>query len=262
MNTIRVALPGYNALTDTNLDHFALYTDQDNVLIKEFARGSVTNIGDGVEVISTITHNLGYIPLFLVFVYDTQAVYNNNKWKLLAHFSSGASVPPYLAIADSTKLYIYNFTAATISFKYYIFYDNVVGSSSKTLTESTNVIKITKSGFDARTEKDPNNMIFHSDLNTFKILKEGNGNINYTGVGNYPFNHGVSLTNPTSYMLFVKFPDGYTALIPGKGTVNSSDNVYDISDSYIDTTQIGMYISGAGNNTFYYKYYIFETPLT
>ena len=37
-NVIRVALPTYNALTDTNPDHFALYSDQDWVLIKEFTR--------------------------------------------------------------------------------------------------------------------------------------------------------------------------------------------------------------------------------
>lgn len=259
-NVTRIALPGYNALTDTNLDHFSLYTDKDNILIKEKSRGSITNIGDGSEVISTIAHNLGYVPLFLVYVYDTQAVNNNNKWKLLAHFSSGASVPPYLAIADTTNLYIYNFTAATIDFKYFIFYDNVVGSSGVTITESKNVFKIPKAGYNALTEKDPNNLIFHSDLNTFKILKEGTGSISYTGAGNYSFSNGANITNPSTYMVFVKFPDGKTSFLPGKGYIHSYDNVYVISDSYIDSTNIGMNISGTGNNTFNYKYYVFETP--
>lgn len=264
MNVVRVALPGYNAETDTNLDHFALYTDQDNVLIKEKIRGAVDITGNGSEVIETIPHNLGYVPFFLVYVFDTASVQNDNKWKLLAHFTSGASVPPFLAIADTTNLYIYNFLAAAegaISFKYFIFYDNVVGSSGITLTESDEVFKIPKAGHDALTEKDPNNLIFHSDLNTFKILKEGNGSISFTVDGVYTFAHGANIADPTSYMVFVKFPDGKTAFLPGKGTIHSFDNAYNISDSYIDTSNIGMYIDGGGANTLTYKYYIFETPL-
>lgn len=260
-SVIRVALPGYNVLTDTNLDHFALRSDEDNVLIKEKERGSVSNVGNGSQVTTTIPHNLGYVPLFLVYVYDTQSFRNPNKWKLLAHNTAGASVPPYIAVADTTNLYIINFTAATIAFKYYIFYDNVVGSSGITLKESASVAKTPKAGKDAKTEKDPNNMIAHSDLNTFKILKEGNGSINYTGAGNYTFAHGVTMANPSSYIVFVKFPDGKTAFLPGMGVVYSFDNTYNIHDSYIDTTNIGMYIEGTGNNTFTYKYYVFETPL-
>lgn len=263
MNSIRVALPGYNAETDTNLDHYALYTDQDNVLIKEFQRGGFDIIGDGTEKIHTITHNLGYVPLFFVYVYDTQAVYNNNEWKLLAHNTAGASVPPYIAVADTTKLYVYNYLNATISFKYFIFYDNVVGSSGITLTESAKVIKVAKSGYNALTEKDPNNLIFHSDLNTFKILKEGNGTISYTVDGIYTFAHAATIANPTSYMVFVKFPDGYTSFLPGKGVIFSKDSNWNISESYIDTSNIGMRILGTNLNTSLpYKYYIFETPLT
>lgn len=259
--SIRISLPGYNALTDTDLDHFALHTDSDNVLIKEFTRGSVDVVGDGSEVIETIAHNLGYIPFFLVFVYDTQSVNNNNKWKLLAHNTAGGSVPDYIAIADTTNLYIYNFVAATITFKYFIFYDNVVGSSGITLSETNPVLKVAKQGYDVLTEKDPNHLIFHSDLNTFKILKEGSGSISYTTAGVYSFNHGLSLTDPAAYALFIEFPDGKVALMPGKGQAHSYNSVYVISDSYIDTTQIGMYISGSGSNTFNYKFYIFETPL-
>jgi len=264
--TIRISLPGYNALTDTNLDHYALYADQDNVLIKEKTRGSFTITGNGSQVIQTIAHNLGYIPLFLVYVYDLDFYLGINKWKLLAHNSAGASVPPYLAVADTTNLYVYNFLAASagaIAFKYFIFYDNVVGSSGITLTESSSVIKVSKQGFDAVTEKDPNNLIFHSDLNTFKILKEGNGTINYTVDGSYAINHGATISNPTSYMIFVKFPDGKTSFLPGKGVIYSYDSSFNIHDSYIDTTQIGMYIEGTGSSTSLpYKYYIFETPLS
>jgi len=273
-NVIRVALPDpnnpgqtYDAFTDTNLDHFALYTDEDNVLIKEKTRGSFDIVGDGTGTTQTIPHNLGYVPFFLVFVLDTQATApawaaTNNKWKLLAHNTAGASVPDYIAVADSTNLYITNFTAATISFKYFIFYDNVVGSSGISITESEDVFKIAKQGFDAKTEKDPNNLIFHGDLNTFKILKEGTGTINYTADGVYTFAHGASISNPSAYMVFIKFPDGYTSYLPGKGVIFSRDSAMNIHDSYIDTTNIGMYIDGDGSpHSLPYKYYIFETPL-
>lgn len=60
--TMRVSLPGYNAGTDTNLDHFALYADADNVLIKEKTRGTMTT--------GTVGHGLSYIPLYMAYDYD------------------------------------------------------------------------------------------------------------------------------------------------------------------------------------------------
>ena len=65
-NVFKVALPGYNAETDTNLDHFALYVDgtTDHILIKEKTRGSVAvNNGSTVE----INHNLTYVPFALAY---------------------------------------------------------------------------------------------------------------------------------------------------------------------------------------------------
>lgn len=267
MNTLRIALPGYDANKDTNLDHFALNTDEDNVLIKEKSRGSFTITGNGSGVTQTIPHNLGYVPFFLVYVFDSSSVINNNEWKLLAHNTAGASVPSYIAYADTTNLYVINFLAGAagpISFKYYIFYDNVAGSSGVKLKESRRVIKIAKSGVNALSEKDPNNLIFHSDLNTFKIIKEGNGTINFSGTaGTYTFNHNSPIANPSAYLLFIKFPDGYAGLIPGKGLLYAKNSAYFIFEAYIDATQIGMYIGGSAvANTFSYKYYIFETPLT
>jgi len=62
--TIRVSLPEKNALTDSDIDNYALYADEDNVLIKEHLRG---NTSIAATSTGTINHNLGYIPL--VFVY-------------------------------------------------------------------------------------------------------------------------------------------------------------------------------------------------
>jgi hypothetical protein len=108
-NVIRVALPGYDALTDTNPDHFALYSDEDWVLIKEFRRDSVEIAHGDTEI---ITHNLGYIPFF--------AVYANGEWVTGFNIYSD-----YRAYATTTTLTLVNNNASTQTFMYYIFYDNM-----------------------------------------------------------------------------------------------------------------------------------------
>ena len=110
--TIRISLPGYNALTDSNIDHYALYADSDNILIKEKAR-------DEVEVENfpntEITHNLGYPPFTLVYYTNGSRnyyVYGNGMYNSAATWTT------------STKLYLDNKTGSTTDFQYYIFYDN------------------------------------------------------------------------------------------------------------------------------------------
>jgi len=76
----------------------------------------------------------------------------------------------------------------------------------------TQVIKVTKSGYDAISETDVNNFIFDSSLNTFKILAEG-----------LLLNQSVPLNDTTisiahnqdsipTFLVFAKFPDGKVAL--------------------------------------------------
>jgi hypothetical protein len=103
---MRVALPGYDASTDTNPDHFALLSDEDWVLIKEFTRGSDVVVSGNSK---TITHSLGYIPLVMVYTRS------GDIWSIL----SGESVE-----VTSTTLKIFSNNGT--QFKYYIFYDNQV----------------------------------------------------------------------------------------------------------------------------------------
>lgn len=109
--TIRVSLAGYNALTDTNPDHYALYADSDWVLIKEKTRGSVSVAGSGGT--QTITHSLGYVPFF--------AVYANGQW-VYGYDMYG----DYRAYATTTTLVLINNGASAKTFKYYIFYDQQI----------------------------------------------------------------------------------------------------------------------------------------
>lgn len=114
--TIRVSLSGYNALTDTNLDHYALYSDSDNILIKEYTRGSIS-----VSAYSTssVAHNLGYVPSHIVLV----NYFPSNPMYILTY---GAGIyADFSVYANNQNLYFQNKRGNTIYFYYYIFYDNV-----------------------------------------------------------------------------------------------------------------------------------------
>lgn len=112
---IKVSLTGYDASTDTNIDHFALWVmsddTADNILIKEKSRGSVSVGASSHEHIAT-----GAILFCLVFVEESAGVYTK------AYGEPFDSRGLYY-IVDSTNLTLYNTTAGAKTFKYYIFYD-------------------------------------------------------------------------------------------------------------------------------------------
>jgi hypothetical protein len=108
--TIRVSLPGFNVLTDIDPDHFALYADEDWVLIKEFSRGSISVATFDSE---SITHNLGYVPFW--------SVYAGGVWVWGWNIYGD-----YRASSNTTTLTLNNLTGSSAVFKYYIFYDQQV----------------------------------------------------------------------------------------------------------------------------------------
>lgn len=115
----RISLPGYNALTDSDVNHYALFADQDNVLIKEFARGSVTlNAGQT----QTIYHGLGYVPSFYIFFGMSYS--SGVPTRLEVQNGWGSINAPY---ADNVNVYIPNQSGLNGRvFRYYIFYDDVL----------------------------------------------------------------------------------------------------------------------------------------
>ena len=76
----------------------------------------------------------------------------------------------------------------------------------------SNVIKIARPGRDVLTETDPNELIFDSSLNTFKIIAEGSlsNQLIDTDPKTITVPHGQSII-PSVYA-FAKFPDGKVAL--------------------------------------------------
>jgi len=115
--TMRVSLPGYNAGTDTNMDHYALYADADNVLIKEKSRGTST-LANGAT--GTISHSLGYVPTTLAF-----GQFSSGKYAQVLSDPIGTFSKANMS-ADGTNIYITNTSGGTTTFKYIIFYDKQI----------------------------------------------------------------------------------------------------------------------------------------
>jgi hypothetical protein len=245
MAEINIALPGYNALTETDPDHFSLISDEDNLLIKEFDRDRVD-----VATTATINHNLGYIPFFLA--YSRQ--FGGSDYSQIDHNSFDIS---YYAHATSSDLTLGNVTGDTEPFTYYIFYDEMT-SGSPSFTEEGSIVKVANPGANALTSDDPNDFIFHSNLNTLKIIKEGSSSVSVSGVEFKSISHGASISNPHSFMAFVEFPDGSVSRLSNLINI-SRDGDYAVGYTTINTSTIDFQCIGSG--TYKIKYYIFETPL-
>jgi len=116
---VKVSLPGYECDTDTNVNHYALWSistdSNDYVLIKEKTRGSVSVDAGSHE---SVEHGLTYIPFTLVFVEESAGKY------VKAHGWDINNSGPYYQL-DSTYLTLGNESAGAKTFKYYIFYDEI-----------------------------------------------------------------------------------------------------------------------------------------
>lgn len=122
-NRIIIAKDGFNALTETNPNNKAFDSLYDT--LKYYASGEVNLVVNGSDVETTITHNLGYIPFFIVF-HNTPS--NSGRYSMTPFAFEDVSNYGYIsAYADATKIYFAihtNAFAATINFKYKIFRNN------------------------------------------------------------------------------------------------------------------------------------------
>lgn len=112
---MRVSLPGRDALSDTDPDHYSLYSDEDNVLIKEKSRGTIAVSAFSV---GTLAHNLGYVPLFMSY-YDNNGT--TKAWTYGLGVYNGFEV-----YADEDNIYFYNKDVSAGTFQYYLFYDRQI----------------------------------------------------------------------------------------------------------------------------------------
>src|SRR3990167_5165707 len=122
-------------------------------------------------------------------------------------------------------------------------------------------IRIAKSGKNALTSTDPNDFIFHSKYNTFKILKEDTL-LSQSVTGDpttFQIAHGQSII--PAVFAFAKYPDGKVAL-PQENDYSNGTQKYWLLE--FDTTNIYFlfYKNGSANYSVDINYYIFETPIT
>jgi hypothetical protein len=119
-NKIRIAKPGYNALTETNLDNIVYDSDYDT--LKYYSSGSTSLSVNGANIETTVTHNLGYVPFFIVY---SNIPTNSSRYSMCPFVFADFGVYCYIdTYADSTKLYFSvttDSTVATITFLYKIF---------------------------------------------------------------------------------------------------------------------------------------------
>jgi len=114
--TIRISKSGYEALTESNIYNYSLYSDSDNVLIKELSRGSGTV---SLHSEATIAHNLSYIPYFLVY-----AQVSSGRFRVANMFDPLGS--GWRSYVDTINLYIGNeYDSTNTTYKYFIFYDDM-----------------------------------------------------------------------------------------------------------------------------------------
>lgn len=125
-------------------------------------------------------------------------------------------------------------------------------------------INITKSGYDAITETDPNNFIFKGSLNTFKILSKTvltSQTVN-SDPKIFTIAHGLGYT--PNFTAFAEFPDGKVSL-PGEfeyGGDFTASGVANRWTTYADDTYIYLSFERGGSNySVDVSVYIFEAAV-
>ena len=245
--TVRVTLPGYEAGTDTNLDHYALYADVDNVLIKNQSTGVGTLSSSSI---GTITHNLEYIPFYAV--YAKTHYYLDNRYIPVNNQYNAFQVPDIISGVNGSQLLIRNFQGTEIPYGYDIFYDDMSQTGTPAISESSHVFKVTRPGKDG-TSTNPNDYIMHSDLNNFKILKQGTSAVTLNTWNMGTVVHNANIITPYKYFAYLKYPDGKVG-ITGWSQGMSYDENYTVFTS-LDGTN--LYFEGNGTFAGTAAYFIY-----
>lgn len=117
---IVISKPTYNALTETNPDNLIFSSDYDS--LKYYVEGTTDLVVAGADAETNITHSLGYIPFFIVYV--NYVPLSTDYSTVPFYFADAGSYTHVNAYADTTKLYFTvktNSASGTLTFKYKIF---------------------------------------------------------------------------------------------------------------------------------------------
>jgi len=251
----KIALPGYNAYTDTDPNHFSLYVDQvtDYVLIKEKTRGSVSCNN---ATTTSVAHGLSYIPFVLAY-----AIVGSNYV-----FLSGGDLTGtynFKMTVDGTNINFINATGATRTVKYYIFYDAQKTGTPANVPLLGQVVSVAKIGKNALTATDPNDYIFRSDLNTFKITGTGTGSFTVTAGSTETKTIAHGLSYVPAVIGFARKSGSTKVIGPSQFLLTFLNDDYKLFSVWADTTNINFELrNDSGSNAdIVVRYYTFEVPL-
>lgn len=251
----KVALPGYNAQTDTDPNHFSLYVDQatDYVLIKEKTRGSI-NCNNATT--TSVAHGLSYIPFVLAY-----AIVGDDYV-----FLSGGDLTGtynFKMTVDSTNINFINGTGSARVVKYYIFYDAQKSGTPASIPLSGKVVAVSKIGKNAYTSTDPNDFIFRSDLNTFKITGTGTDTFTVTAESTETKSIAHGLDYIPAVIGFSRKSGSTKVIGPSQFFLGFLTDYYKLFSVWADDTNVNFELrNDAGTNAdIDVRYYTFEVPL-
>lgn len=123
----------------------------------------------------------------------------------------------------------------------------------------TYLMAVSKSGKNAKTATNPNDFIFHSEYNTFKILSTGtltNQTVS-ADPSTFQIAHGKSYTPMVA--AFAEFPSGHILLPNERAKNNFLDRYWtlEVNATYI---YFKFWKNSTANYNVNIRYYIFEAP--
>lgn len=121
-----------------------------------------------------------------------------------------------------------------------------------------NEIRVAKQGKSAFSTN-PNDFIFHSAYNTFKIIAEGTLLSQSVDASSKEFSVAHNQSSMPTAMAFAKYPDGYIALPREYPHSGEQERYFNLE---MDDTNLYFVFNrgGTANYSVDIKYYIFEAP--
>lgn len=175
MKTFRLARPGRNALTSTSPNDFIFAPDWNTPNIVKQDTVNPTLGTTGSETFYDVAHALNYTPFTIGFVKfaDNYVGLIGTKARGVEFYSTNLKVN-----ATNVRFGYNNFTGGNYApkFKYLALEIPLTGTPSIANPGGRRIV-ITKSGYNALTDLNPNNKIFDSANGTIKYFSEGESEV-------------------------------------------------------------------------------------
>lgn len=241
---IKVSEEGFdvNTAEDKNLSMKSGMT-----LLKVYDQQSISVSNTGWNDIS---HPLGYIPQYLVFVKTSSDI----AYLGTGIFSSPFEAPVAITKINTTTLSIYK--TGTVVAYYYIFYEPAETGSAPSIVSTNNYgIKVSKDGVGVKTA----NILqqtFNSEKNSLKILSDGTQSSTASGGRSIDVAHGLSFV--PGFLLFYEVDNsGYWI---SNGTAEDLSGKSCWVEGHTDGTNLTLEMASSSSATIKIHYYILADP--